>query len=122
MGAGLEGIRVELFRNRFILGIGATAIVLTLASCHQAVVVDNQGFETPVVATGAQLFTQGEMIGAWEVTEGSVDVVADNLWQPKEGRQSLDMTGVSPGAIAQDLTTVADQRYVIRFSLAGNPL
>ena len=112
---------MQLLRNRFVVFTGAAAIVLTLASCHQAVVVDNHGFETPFVASGAQLTPQGEMIGAWEVTQGSVDVVAEDLWQPKEGRQSLDMTGVSPGAIAQDLATVADQEYTIRFALAGNP-
>jgi choice-of-anchor C domain-containing protein len=114
-------VRVQLLGNRFVVFIGVTAITLTLASC-QPVDVDNYGFETPVVASGAQLFEEGETLGAWEVTQGSVDVAADDLWQAREGRQSLDMTGVSPGAIAQDLATVPGNRYAIAFSLAGNPL
>ena len=112
---------MQLLRHKFVLLIGVTAITLFLASCHQPVAVDNHSFETPVVASGAQLVEQGETLGAWEVTQGSVDLVSD-LWQAQEGRQSLDLTGVSPGAIAQDLTTVVGQRYAIVFSLAGNPL
>ncbi len=72
--------------------------------------------------------------GAWQLASGSVEVLGNDptilspssstgyfQWVPTEGVQSLDLDGISAGAIYQDVPTVAGQQYTITFSIAGNP-
>ena len=77
---------------------------------------------------------QGPTIdGVWQVLSGSVEVLGADTnvtspqsagpfqWIPYEGTQSLDLDGVSPGTIQQNIPTVAGQQYTLTFALAGNP-
>jgi len=61
-------------------------------------------------------------VGAWTVTQGSVDVI-NGYWEaPPGGGQSLDMQGNSPGAISQTISgLVAGQQYLLTFDISGNP-
>ena len=42
-------------------------------------------------------------------------------WQPHEGAQSIDLTGVSAGGLYQDIATEPGKSYRLTFWLAGNP-
>ena len=66
-------------------------------------------------------------ITGWSVTSGTVDWVS-TYWTSEDGAKSLDMNG-SPtsavastvGTISQTLATTVNNRYVVKFFLAGNP-
>jgi choice-of-anchor C domain-containing protein len=90
---------------------------LALSGC-----VINGGFETPR-ETGYVVHTAGDRaIAGWNIDSGSVDVVASDVWQPSQGRQSLDLTGsTEAGRIRQVLIVTPGASYNVEFDLAGNP-
>ena len=61
-------------------------------------------------------------IGAWTVTQGSVDLIGAGFWQHADGNQSLDLDGAfDPGGVAQTFSTVPLLTYRVTYYLAGNP-
>ena len=58
---------------------------------------------------------------AWTVTSGNVDIINTYWTNPMPGQGSVDLDGYNPGAISQTLQTVAGQKYLLSFSLSGNP-
>jgi choice-of-anchor C domain-containing protein len=59
-------------------------------------------------------------MGAWTVAAGDVDVLSGDRWMPTEGRQSIDLNGLGPGSITQQVATQPGQQYRISVMLAGN--
>jgi len=55
----------------------------------------------------------------WSVTKGTVDVVG-TLWPASAGARSIDLDGVSFGAISQEIKTDPGKTYVVTFDLSGN--
>lgn len=90
----------------------------------QETLIVNGDFEAPVVPLRLRwmTFTSGDRMPGWQVQRNSVDVHRAADIQPAAGRQSLDLTG-SPGQgwIHQDIRTVPETAYVLRFAVAGNP-
>jgi hypothetical protein len=83
-------------------------------------VVQNGGFETPAF-TGLLTTISGCPTGfVWCIGQGNVDLV-QALWEPGEGRQSIDLNGSVPGSIFQDLATTAGEAYELSFLYSGNP-
>jgi choice-of-anchor C domain-containing protein len=71
---------------------------------------------------GFQFYYAGDnSIPGWTITGGSVDVLRAPRWQPHEGQQSVDLSGVTTGGIYQDVPTTPGQAYRLSFWLAGNP-
>jgi choice-of-anchor C domain-containing protein len=113
------------------LGVVATAIavVLMLGSATALAggpvnLVRNGSFEVPEVSGSFDTYTANQTIGAWTVDSGSVDVVEEPDFDTPRNQtsgQALDLNGTGPGSVSQDLDTDADQDYVLRFFLAGNP-
>ena len=70
----------------------------------------------------------GGSIGPWFVTSGNVDLIGGR-WQSPSGPNpptgtngSVDMDGVSAGAISQGISGLtAGKTYTLTFSLSGNP-
>jgi choice-of-anchor C domain-containing protein len=90
-------------------------------------VLNNGGFETPVVPAGSyQTITPGaEPAGfGWSVTAGNVDIVMQTALGASEtafdGVQCLDLDGNVPGAIAQTFATRAGTTYTLKFAYANN--
>jgi Membrane proteins related to metalloendopeptidases len=96
-----------------------------LASTQSAlgpnIVVDGN-FETPDVTSASwDTYYAGQFLDSWFVEVGSVDHKHKNAWQSADGRQSVDLSGDSSGAISQYLLTAPLQSYMLSFALAGNP-
>ena len=64
-----------------------------------------------------------DVIGAWMVTEGGVDIVGPGQGKAFDGDHFIDLNGNSygPGALEQLVSTSPDRQYRISFRLAGNP-
>jgi len=59
-------------------------------------------------------------IDNWSVVSGDVDYIG-TYWQSSDGNRSIDMTGDMPGAIMQNVPTLAGALYTVSFDLSGNP-
>ena len=91
-----------------------------VAHAHAENIVDNGDFEVPEVEY-TETFDAGKTLGEWGVEFGSVDLIDEGYWEPANGQQSVDLSGIEAGAIYQDLFTVDEQYYLLRFALSGNP-
>jgi choice-of-anchor C domain-containing protein len=84
----------------------------------------NGSFEESVVpATEAytNLIIGSSFITGWEVDKGEVDYVW-NYWKASEGDYSIDLNGLTTGAIWQTIKTEKDSSYTVTFDLSGNPV
>lgn len=88
-----------------------------------AATMNNGGFEELAIEGSYVPFGAGSNIGGgWVVESGTVELVRD-YWQNAEGRQSVDLSGIwdQAGTIYQEVSTLPNRAYTIRFALAGNP-
>jgi len=60
-------------------------------------------------------------ISHWNVVSGSVEIITSQYWQPENGNISVDMDGISQGAISQAFTTNIGDQYNVDFYMASNP-
>jgi hypothetical protein len=87
--------------------LAAVAACLAFAAPASAVnLITNGSFETGTTAG----WTVGGATG--------VDVVSG--WDPTDGVYLLDLNAFHPGSIAQNISTVIGQTYVLEFDLSGN--
>jgi choice-of-anchor C domain-containing protein len=101
--------------RRLLTGVATTAL---LAPAGGSTIGDS--FETPAAAGGFVRYPAGTQLGPWTVTTGNVDLTTTALWQAAEGRQSLDLDGDAPGAVARTIATTPLLTYRITYALAGN--
>lgn len=102
----------------------ATALLASLwAGSASAGLITNGSFEDGTGGAGSGGFQtipgSGAVITGWTVT-GSVDWI-NNYWQASDGTHSVDLNGTGIGGISQTITTVANQTYLLTFSLSANP-
>ncbi|MCY2983755.1 MAG: Ig-like domain-containing protein, partial [Planctomycetota bacterium] len=76
-------------------------------------------FANTGVIDGFQTRSAGSTFSNWKVESGTVDVIG-NYWEANGAAGSIDLDGVSPGAISQSIVTEPGQTYTIRFDMAGN--
>lgn len=90
--------------------------------------VRNGGFERPEITEPFRQAT-GTDIPRWTITN-CVDLVSEPTFEAARGDQSVDLNGSvgetgcaanARGAISQSIDTDANQDYLLRFFLAGNP-
>jgi choice-of-anchor C domain-containing protein len=102
----------------------AAASLLTVPPARATInLVANGDFEKPVARNSSfdtVTVSEGHYIDAWQVVDGSVDLVR-NYWQPQSGSQSLDTAGLVNGTIQQTIATVPGALYQLSFWMAGNP-
>jgi choice-of-anchor C domain-containing protein len=79
--------------------------------------------EGPAVGGGASVLLENgsTALKGWVVSQGNIDVVDSSGWQAADGKRSLDLSGLTPGAVSQTFKTHKGQKYRVRFALAGNP-
>ena len=95
--------------------------------------VKDGGFERPKVVGsqsivgGPNVFFGGKCVPGtahhcWGLGVGTVDIVAKSVWDPKAGKQSIDLnSGSESASMAQALYTSAGTTYRIKFWLAATP-
>lgn len=81
---------------------------------------EDNSFEVPYVASGFRTLLANEVLFAWVVASGSVDLIAPNFWSPADYRQSIDLNGGSPGAIYRDIDIPAGEVFRVSFAMSGN--
>ncbi|MGH3902305.1 MAG: choice-of-anchor C family protein [Pseudonocardiaceae bacterium] len=115
--------RIAITVGAILALVAAGVIVRAILLTHSTrTVLVNGGFETPQLPTYTLvLLNAGQPIGAWTVTRGNVDLLGAGFWSAAEGAQSVDLSGLVDGAIAQTFSTLPDQPYLVEFALAGNP-
>jgi Protein of unknown function (DUF642) len=117
-------ILVTLVALCTVVSLGPAA----LAGGAEDNLVENGGFEKPEI-TGAFQQKTGTEIPGWTIT-GCVDLVSEPAFEAARGDQSVDLNGSTgttgcaanaKGSIKQTIDTSANQDYLVRFFLAGNP-
>lgn len=103
----------------------AALALLSLAVARPAAaqnIVTNGDFESPTVLSGFGFdsFAGGSSFTGWDV-EGAGVVLVGGFWQPASGSQSVELNLFAAGGIAQNLTTVPGQSYLLSFEMAGQP-
>ena len=83
-------------------------------------IVKNGDFEHPIIPECAGFITYyaGDTINEWIVENNSTDLV--HSWSAASGIQSLDLNGISSGAIYQNVNVIPGKRYFLQFYYAGN--
>ena len=89
----------------------------TLPSSTNLVV--NGDFETPIAPDRCLTLSSDQLTG-WKIERGDVDVVS-TYWPAEHGDQSLDLNGLTSGAISQTIATEPTHWYRLTFFYAGNP-
>lgn len=101
-----------------IIAAGVAALVLTGAA--QANGLADGTFAEGAGAGSFTTYDAGSQIGAWNVTNGSIDLIG-SYWQAPNGvGYSVDMNGLTAGTISQDFT-LAPGEYTLSFWMAVNP-
>ena len=96
-------------------------LLLAVAAPAGAQIVTNGGFEQPAVGSAITPVPGSTTLTGWTVSSGDIEIITSAYWQPHGGNQSIDLNGVTPGTIFQDLLTEAGATYQLSFWLAGNP-
>jgi choice-of-anchor C domain-containing protein len=94
------------------------AATLALPCAVFANLVQDGGFEAPVVTGSYTEYTASATMGGWQVTSGSVDLIG-TYWSAPERLQSLDLSGLQRGTISQTISLSAGT-YKLTFSMSGN--
>ena len=103
-------------------GVLAGLTVVTATPAQALTGISNGSFETPVVIPNIFITVgAGGSIGAWTITQATVDLIGAGFWQAADGVQSVDLSGSSAGGVAQSFTTVPLLTYRVSYKLAGNP-
>ncbi len=65
------------------------------------------------------LYPGKDALAPWQITAGSVDV--QTKWPVVEGRDSIDLNGISAGTIRQTFATIPGRAYQLSFCYANDP-
>lgn len=101
-------------------------VALFLAQSASAVtapnLITNGGFDDSMVFAGEfKTYAHGDnALTGWTIQSGSVDLI-NRYWTAANGSYSLDLSGNEDGVISQSFGTVVGQKYLVSFSMAGNP-
>ena len=116
-------------RSRSIRLAAVTALALgacaTAATSAQAAtnLLGNPSFEAPLLPTNSfHVFPSSSWVGAWQVgSTGNVDVINGSYLHAAKGKQSIDLSGTTYGAVCQTVVLAGGHTYKLSLSLAGNP-
>ena len=103
--------------------MAGAAVASATAQAAGTNLVLNGGFERPANCPQICEYAAGSTaIPHWTVGGNSVDITAANYWQPAQGTQSLDLSGAASGSVTQQVATTAGTSYILKWSMAGNPV
>lgn len=93
---------------RVLVAVTVLAIGSALSAPASAALIANGSFESG--------------LAGWTTSAGlgQPDVISSPGWDPQDGNNLIDLNGFAPGFIAQDVSTVVGQHYLLAFALSGN--
>lgn len=101
----------------------ALFIVTLYSQTTHAILILNAGFEEDVVDINNPITSypaEGSLLG-WTINSGDVETLTSAFWAPSEGIRSLDLNGVNPASISQELSGfIAGASYELLFDMGGN--
>jgi choice-of-anchor C domain-containing protein len=115
--------RVMKQTKRVLVAAGIIIMLFCISGVAQATPFDNGSFEVGALlnpGTFDTLYAGSTELSGWTVLSGSIDFIGA-YWAAAAGSQSIDMDGLSPGAISQTFDTVVGKTYTVLFDIAGNP-
>ena len=108
--------------KKFIVSAAAGALLFSsIAVSAFAATFTNGQFENVTVSGAFDTLPMNDMAGmpGWTVISGSVDHIG-SYWVGSPG-QSVDLNGLTQGAISQTFDTTSGTVYKVTFDLSGNP-
>jgi Protein of unknown function (DUF642) len=109
----------------------AVLAAITLpASAAGTNLIKNGGFEKPKLGVPQQSFSALHDFGkcvsgshnCWHLGIGTVDLVSKSVWDPKAGKQSIDLnSGAEAAEFAQAIFAAPGSTYKVTFWLAATP-
>ena len=108
----------------------AFAMIATLISIFPFTIsaqIVNGSFEDPEVpVNGFFYFPGGSTIPGWTIGGSGygagIEVTHTSYWQASNGNNSVDLIGIYPGSISQDIPTFTGVTYTVSFDMSGNPM
>lgn len=112
-------------KNIFIIAMIATIVSLFPASVPAQIV--NGSFEDPEVpSTAFFYYAGGTTIPGWTIGGSGygvgIEVTNTDYWQASNGKNSVDLIGIFPSSISQDIPTISGLTYTVSFDMSGNPM
>lgn len=109
------------FKKIGFVAVAFAGLTAFSATGHAAVIVDGNFAGAPdpyqTIGTGSTFGANN----AWTVVSGTVDWIGNYWTPPSPGGGSVDLDGLSVGAISQTLLNLAVGTYKVTFALSGNP-
>ena len=127
LGRGERGRSHMLMRLRILTSVvsitclGVLAVGVPRAQAQGPNLVRDGSFELPDVPGPWETFYAPTTMGPWTVESGSIDLVDETYWLPAHLQQSIDLNGLTAGAIYQDVATVPGTTYSLSFAVASAP-
>jgi len=116
---------LSTMKNLFVIAMIATIVSLFPVSLSAQIV--NGSFEDPEVPSNAFFyFAGGSTIPGWTIGGSGygagIEVTNTDYWQASNGNNSVDLIGIYPGSISQDIPTFTGVTYTVSFDMSGNPM
>src|SRR5687767_9374666 len=120
-GAGARSEEAGMSGSRWwgALLISSVSLSLTAGLAQEAELIVNRSFENGPDPGEVKVLSAGSRdIDGWSVVGGNVSYVRGK-WKPSQGLRSVGL--LCGGGITQTVKTDPNQKYEVRFSMAGDP-
>ena len=111
-------------RKLMNLLVGAAALAIAGPAGAANLILNggfNNGLTVGMTNNFSTLGVGSSAINNWAVVGGNIDWIR-GYWQSSDGDgYSIDLNGLTSGAIAQTISTVAGNGYTLTFDMSGNP-
>jgi choice-of-anchor C domain-containing protein len=129
----MRAIGAALLATICVASLAGITVSSTTAGADPVNLLTNGDFETtPTPTTSFLPVLSGDSttLPGWTVTtpstyggsNGSIDLISANYWNPEHGNYSIDLAGTSgtPGGVYQDVATVQGAQYLLSYWSAVN--
>jgi choice-of-anchor C domain-containing protein len=121
----LAGVNLSTMKKIFVIAMIAT--IVSLFPISQSAQIVNGSFEQPEVPSAAFFYyAGGTTIPGWTIGGSGygvgIEVTNTDYWQASNGTNSVDLVGIYPSSISQDIPTFAGVTYTVSFDMSGNPM
>ena len=105
--------------KKLLLALSLVSLV-GLPAFAGPITISNPSFEDPTGSGTFDTLTAITSIPGWTVQAGSIDHIT-NYWPAADGIRSIDMNGLAPGTLLQQIAIPQAGTMTLEFAMAGNP-